>query len=166
MLTSFPIEKEIKIYMAYARSNDDEEFVRQFKKMLKQLGRLPKVTCFDIGISAGTEWRKKKQGQLETADIILLLVSWTFLDSDYCVSTELGQAIESHKSGRSRVIPIILQKCPWEDTQLNDLEPLPKDGPPFEEWPSWAQALNNTYEGIKQVIKELQSPPKLEDLTS
>jgi len=165
-MRSLPVQKEINIYMAYARSSDDKEFVEKFKKMLKQLGRLHKVTCFDIDISAGTDWKKKKQGQLETADIILLLVSWNFLYSDYCVSTELKQAIDKHKVGESRVIPVILQQCPWEDTQLNDLEPLPKDGPPFEEWSSWAQALHNIYEGIKQVIKELQNPPlSSEDLS-
>ena len=92
---------------------------------------------------------------------ILLLVSWNFLASDYCISIELGQAIDRHKEGTSRVIPVILNECPWKDTPvLEDLELLPEDGKAFDAWDLWSQALNNIYEGIKQAIKELQSAPE------
>ena len=50
---------------------------------------------------------------IETSQIILLLVSAEFLNSDYCYDVELKRAIARHDAGDARVVPIILRPCDW-----------------------------------------------------
>jgi internalin A len=65
---------------------------------------------------------------LESANIILLLVSSDFLASDYCYDIELKRALESHESNQARVIPVILRSVDWQRSPFEKLAALPKDG--------------------------------------
>jgi hypothetical protein len=56
----------------------------------------------DIDISPGENWEQKINLYLNTAHIILLLVSPDFLASDYCWSTEMAQDSELRKKPSSR----------------------------------------------------------------
>lgn len=50
-------------------------------------------TWHDLELEAGTEWEPAILHKLDTADIILLLVSRNFIASKYCYGTELKRAI-------------------------------------------------------------------------
>ena len=67
--------------------------------------------------------------RLNTAHIILLLVSADFLASDYRHDVEMKKAMEQHEAREVRVIPVILRDCDLEAllifSKLND---LPTDG--------------------------------------
>jgi hypothetical protein len=47
--------------------------------------------------------------QLNTAHVILLLVSPDFLASDYCYEIEMARALERHERGEAVVVPIIIR---------------------------------------------------------
>ena len=51
---------------------------------------------YDHKIAAGSDWAKAIDDNLKTADVILLLISSSFLASDYCSDIELNQAIARH----------------------------------------------------------------------
>jgi hypothetical protein len=89
----------------------------------------------DRDISAGTEWARQISTQLETADIILLLISPDFIASDYCWDIELKRAMERHEAGEARVIPIILRQTDWAGAPFGKLQALPKDAKPVTLWP-------------------------------
>ncbi len=115
----------------------------------------------DSCISPGEEWEPLLKRQLESAQIILLLISIDFINSDYCYDVELAKAIEKHKSGRVRVIPIILRDCDWKilpvgDMYLGDLQALPEDTLPIEEWNSRDKAFANIARGIRQAVQEIR----------
>ena len=69
---------------------------------------------YDREISAGTEWEGSIDAHLNTAHVILLLISADFLASDYCYDIELTRAMERHAVGDARVIPVILRDVDWE----------------------------------------------------
>ena len=60
----------------------------------------------DRRIDAGDELDGSIDKNLETADIILLLVSPYFIASNYCFDVEMRRAIERHNAGNARVIPV------------------------------------------------------------
>ena len=60
------------------------------------------------------EWRVEIDKRLNSAHIILLLVSADFLASDYCWGVELKRAMERHDAGQARVVPVILRPADWE----------------------------------------------------
>src|SRR5438067_2533914 len=88
-------------------------------------------------ISAGEERAKEIDAHLNTAHIILLLISANFLASNYCYGIEMQRALERHETGEARVIPIILRPVDWEHIpSLSKLQALPTKAKPVTTWPT------------------------------
>src|SRR5262249_55178506 len=60
-------------------------------------------------IMAGSNRAQEIDAHLETAALILLLISPDFLASDYCYGVEMQRALERHERKESHVIPILLR---------------------------------------------------------
>src|SRR6185436_6857605 len=88
----------------------------------------------DRKITAGEEWAREIDENLESAQIVLLLISAAFLSSDYCYGIEMKRALEKHDSGKARVIPIILRPVDWSGAPFAKLQALPKDAKPVTKW--------------------------------
>lgn len=97
---------------------------------------------------------------MNTADIILLLVSSDFIFSKYCWDIEVTKAIERHEVGEACVIPIILRNVDWQSAPFAKLQALPKNAQPVKSWNNQDDAFTNVAQGIKfaaeQLIKERQ----------
>src|SRR6266567_6317476 len=102
------MEESINIFYSYAY--EDERLRKKLETHLALLQQQGLITGWhDSEISAGTEWAHEINAHLEAAQIILLLVSSSFLASKYCYSSEMLRALERHEAGTARVIPIILR---------------------------------------------------------
>jgi len=146
----------LKIMFCYSHRNKIQR--RQVETHLALLKRQGLIEIwYDRKITAGTEWNGLIDNHLNTSDITLLLISADFLESDYCCDVEMKRAIERHKSGEARVIPVILRKCQWKDTLLKDLQALPSDGLPVDQWTRSNDAYDNIASGIRNVIAELKT---------
>jgi hypothetical protein len=98
------------IFFSY--SHVDESLRDQLETHLSGLRRQGIISSWhDRQITAGTELGEAIDNHLNAADIILLLVSPDFIDSDYCYAREMKQALERHQIGEARVIPVILRPC-------------------------------------------------------
>jgi TIR domain-containing protein len=146
----------LKIFFCYAR--EDEPLLNKLKAHLSSLHRLGLIDIWhDRNISAGTEWEREIDKHLNTAQIILLLISPDFMNSDYCYGIEMKRAMERHQRNEARVIPIILRSTFWQNAPFSKLQLLPKDGKPVlgSDWRNQDEALTNVVEGIHQVVREL-----------
>lgn len=115
-LTEQPIPWE-SLSLFYCYSHDDESLLDELSKHLAVLKRENVLSDWhDRRISPGQEWESEIAKELSSANIILLLVSSSFLSSDYCWHIEMKKAIERHKAGTARVIPVILRDCDWQPT--------------------------------------------------
>ena len=56
----------------------------------------------DTNINAGTEWEEEINKHLNTADVILLLVSSDFMASEYSYSKEMKRAMERRQIANSQ----------------------------------------------------------------
>lgn len=118
------------VLLCYAQ--EDERFAQQFKKHLSLLERNKSIAIWDYGdIDPGTERNKEIKKRLNEAHITLLLVSSSFIASDYCYDFEMQQAIERHERKEARVIPVILRPCYWNGPPLDKLQPLPDGARPI-----------------------------------
>src|SRR6266536_70547 len=134
----------------------DKVLLNELKKhlsSLKQEGRI--LYRYGRMISPGRETIHEIDHYLNTSDVILLMVSPDFINSDYIYNIQIQRALERHKAGEARVIPIILRPVDWKDTPFGMLQPLPTDGKPITTWSSQDAALLNVTNGIRQVIDEL-----------
>lgn len=147
-------KKAVTIFFCYA--HEDEPLLKRLKAQLQPLQRQGVIkTWHDRDISAGAEWEHEINEQLNTAEVILLLVSPDFLASDYCYSKEMQRAIERHERGEACAIPIILRPCDWSVTPLGKLQALPKDGKPVTTWSNRDNAFLDAAQGIRKAVKEL-----------
>jgi hypothetical protein len=146
--------KAVEVFFSYA--HEDEELRDKLNTHLKLLQRQGVIDAWhDREIAAGTEWAGQINEHLETAKVILLLISADFLASDYCYDVELKRAMERHKLGEARVIPIILRPVDWAGTSFARLQALPKDAKPVTTWENQDEAFTDVAKGIRKAVGEL-----------
>lgn len=145
---------QVKIFCSYA--HEDQLFAQQLKTHFALLGRLHSwVLWSDTEICAGEDWEKTIQEHLDTAQIILLLVSSDFIASDYCYSKEMKRALERHEQKEAYVIPILIRAvADWQNAPFGKLQVLPADGKPITDryWHTVDHALAHVVKQISQAI--------------
>ena len=109
----------------------------------------------DHAIPAGKEWQDQIDERLNSAQIILLLISPDFLASKYCREVEVKRALERHKAGEARVISVMLRDVDWHGSPLSKLQVLPRDAKPVVNWPNRDQAFKDVTVGIRKVAETL-----------
>jgi TIR domain len=106
-----------KLFYCYA--HEDKALRDALDSHLSALKRQKRIEIwYDGKISAGTEWENEIDKHLSSADIVLLLVSAAFLNSDYCYSKEMEHALQRHAEGTARVVPIIFRPVHWKTRLL------------------------------------------------
>ncbi len=163
----------VEIFCCYARK--DKPLLNELRPHLMPLQRQGHITLWaDTDIDAGTEWEEEINKHLNTAQIILLLVSSDFIASEYCYSKEMTRAMERHKAGEAQVVPIILRPVLWKNAPFGILQALPTDARPVigSTWHSQDEALLNVANGIQKIVQrflqreEEQKEPQTVDLGS
>jgi hypothetical protein len=149
-------ERIIDVFISY--SHKDKEFRDKLDRYLNILKRQGVIsTWHDRNITAGTEWEGEINKHLNTAQIVLLLISLDFLSSDYCYGIEVERAMERHEAGEAHVIPIILRPVDWEDTPISRLQALPEDALPVILWAYEDEAFVDILRGIRVAIEEIRA---------
>lgn len=146
----------ITVLLCYASQDKrDKRMAVQLKNHLSLLERNQLITVWDSSsISPGYEREQELGKLLDNAQIILLLVSASFLASHYCYKKEMLQAIERHERKEARVIPVIIRSTHWEEPPLDKLEPLPASAKPIAKWEPQDDGFKNVVDGIRQVITQ------------
>jgi WD40 repeat protein len=147
--------KPVKLFFSY--SHKDEDLRNELEKQLIILKRLRVIeTWHDRNIDAGEEWKTSIDENLNTANIILLLISSDFLSSDYCYEKEMKRALERYEKEGTEVIPVILRPCHnWQSAPFGKLQALPKDAKPITKWSNIDEAFTNVAAGISRVVTKL-----------
>ncbi len=149
-ISSTPLD----VFISY--SHRDEKLRETLGLHLASLQRQGVIKSWhDRKISAGTEWRQAIDENLNSAEIILLLISENFIASDYCYDLEMQRAIARHDAGEARVIPIILKPVDWSGAPFGKLQALPKNAKPVTTWSNRGEAFLNIAEGIRQAAMEM-----------
>jgi len=143
----------VEIFCSYA--HEDETWLRKLETHLSLLQRQNLVSLWhDRLIAPGTDWAKTIDVHLETASVILLLVSADFFASDYCYGIEMKRALERQEAGEARVIPILVRPADWTDAPFAHLQALPTNAKPIMSWRNKDTALTDIAAGIRRVIVE------------
>ena len=139
----------IGVFTAY--SHDDEELHRELVTHLALMRRQKTIDVwYDRLISPGTDLDLTISKKFEDCQIILLLVSSYFLNSDYCYDVEMERAIKRHRERSARVIPIILRLCDWKSAPFGRLKVLPKDGKAVTTYNDRHEAFREVAEGTEK----------------
>ncbi len=139
----------------YVFSHADEAMVPQMEEVLQKLLKAGYLESWaHRRLSDPARWRQKLSHSLEEADIVVFLVSASFLESGYLSDIEATWALDMHRRGQARVVPVRIEPLDWSGTPLERLKPVP----PGTEVPDWStstpwQALQ---ERLEQVAEDLR----------
>jgi hypothetical protein len=153
--------RPVRIFYSYCR--EDAVFQQKLDEHLSDLRRSRLITTWsDQQMRPGTEWQHEIEAQLKSADIILLLVSSRYLNSNYCYDVEMKKALEQYHERGAHVLTILLSPTKWETTPLQQLPVLPVGGQPITEWQNQDKAFLNIADSISKIVTELQDSPTAE----
>jgi len=137
----------------YSHSHKDSNLRDRLGTHLAPLRHQHKIIeWYDRKIEPGANWNSEVDAKLESAHLILLLISADFLASDYCFGVEVEKALERLKHGQVKVMPILLRECLWSDSPFSRLQIIPRDAKPVTSWSSEDAALANVASEIQAVV--------------
>ena len=147
------------VFISYA--HEDLAYLKELEKHLANLKRQNIITSwYDGDINPGTEWEAQILEKLDAAQIILLLVSADFINSDFCYSIEMQQALDRQDAGQARVIPILVRPVDWKGSPFAKLQALPTGAKPVTKWSTHDDAFLDIVQGIRRAIDDLTNKRK------
>ncbi|WP_269715499.1 toll/interleukin-1 receptor domain-containing protein [Caulobacter sp. NIBR2454] len=144
----------LKAFVSYCHA--DKDLKTNLLKHLEPLRRSGLIDHWHDGdIVVGSEWEHEIWSNFESADIILLLITIDFINSEYCYKKELAAAVERHKAKQARVIPVIGMNCLWEGLEFSNLHAT-LGGKAIASQPNQDDALTQVAREIKKAAEELR----------
>ncbi|RTE85520.1 MULTISPECIES: toll/interleukin-1 receptor domain-containing protein [Gammaproteobacteria] len=142
-----------KVFISY--SHIDEPFRQELEDHLAMLKRDNLISVWhDRKIDGGDNWKNEIDKNLDSADIILFLISSKFLASDYCMDVEVARAIEKEEEGTGRLIPIIIRPVDWQASQLSKFQAFPKDALAITKWENQDEAWVDVTQRLRRVLAD------------
>ncbi len=145
----------IEVFFSY--SCEDKPWRDKLETYLSGLKRQGMITSWhDRQIVAGSEWEEEIDRHMQTADLILLLISPNFVNSKYCYEIELPDAMARHEAGEAYVVPILLRPVVgWQQLPFAKLQVYPSGSKPITEWRPQQKAFVDVAEGIAVAVEQL-----------
>jgi Leucine-rich repeat (LRR) protein len=147
-------DSPFKLFISY--SQKDQLFKEQLLIALSPLRREEKIIAwYDHLIAPGEEWNEKILDEIDIAEIIILLVSSDFINTNYIWDNEISKALERQKHSEVIVIPIIVRPCDWENLPFSKINVLPRKGNPISESENIDRAWTNVVKELRDLISNL-----------
>lgn len=120
-LASPDVANQGNVFISY--SHKDKRFKDDLLTHLKPLVRSGTVSTWsDKQIPAGSDWGEEIKSALSHANVVVMLVSPKFLESDFIHDNELAPALEAARDKGVRIIWTLIRNCLFEATPLASLQ--------------------------------------------
>jgi subtilisin family serine protease len=154
--TSFPplAARPLNIFCSYAHR--DAALWQEFKAHLAPMERAGRVKVWSDGlIEPGKRWEVEIYRALDNADIVILLVSAYFVESEFCYSKELKRALEREAEGRATIVPVRVRPVSLKGTMLAEIQALPAEAKPITSFgdphEGWTQVADRLYDLVEKL---------------
>ncbi|MCB0528817.1 MAG: TIR domain-containing protein, partial [Saprospiraceae bacterium] len=148
-----------KVFIIYAR--EDAQYLNELRGQLRPLEHAGRLRVWsDSEIDPGVAWEEEIVHNLESADIILILVSAAYYNSAYIHDKEIKQALARHEKGEAKVLPVIVRPCAFlDDPVISRLQVLPTDGKAVnsQHWRDRDDAWVDVVEGVKRTLDAMKA---------
>lgn len=143
--------KMVKLFISYAHK--DESYKDSLVEHLSGMQRNGIIDGWqDRQILPGEEWDDEIKKELEAAQIIVFLVSSSFMASDYIHDVEIAKAIQRHEKGEVEIVPVIIRPCDFSSLKISKFQALPKDAKPIAKWELPDEAYLDVVLRLKHLI--------------
>lgn len=136
---------------------DDEEHAHRLERALSMLRRTGAVeTRLCRSIAPGADERAASMELVDSAEVVVLLVTAEFLDDPLCWD-QWQRALSRHRAEKQVVVPLVLKDCDWRFPDMLSLRVLLRgarfDVVPLNQWPDSATAWQAVVDEIKAVLR-------------
>ncbi len=147
----------ISLFSVYAP--EDVSLHEQLEKHLSSLKRRGLISLWSIDKTlAGADRNVEIERHLNTAQVILLLLSADFFASEHCDDVMM-RALQRQKEDHIRIIPILLRPVDWEMLPMSGLQVLPTNGNFVTMWLNRDEAFSHVAEAIRKIVAALLNLP-------
>ena len=103
-------ERRSKVFISYSHS--DARFLSELQTQLKPLEREGRIARWDdTRIRVGADWLSEITNAIDQARAAVLLVSASFLASDFIHEEEVGRLLDAAAREGTVILPVILSPC-------------------------------------------------------
>ena len=114
-----PEAPPFSVFVAYAHM--DERLKGRFLVHLAALQREGLIGVWhDRMLKPGEHLDSSIENELAAADLVILLISPDFINSDYCTEKEMRRAFARARDGQCQVAAVILKPCQWQNIPIDD----------------------------------------------
>lgn len=146
--------KAVKIFLLSHLSNDANYQRKRLLVHLEPLRRRLDVLFYDSSeIAPGKIYASEIERHLQTANIILFLISPDFIAHYHRDGQEVDHAIKRYDEENIRIIPILLVPAAWKETPLAKF--IPKEGQSVSQLPDQEFACLHIAQEIGKVVDEV-----------
>lgn len=144
-----------EVFYSYAK--EDERYAKLLQTHLILLKRQNLITdWYADKIIPGQTKSQEVMYHLNTAPIILLLISTSYLASEHY--KELERAMERQKENKACVIPILVRPTAgWQDTAFGQLQAIPRNGKAIAQWGNIDEAFAEVAAEIRAVVRNMKN---------
>src|SRR5258708_4105148 len=147
----------ISLFSIYAP--EDVSLHEHLERHLSSLKRRRLITLWSVDKTlAGADRNVEFERNLNTAQIILLLLSDDFFASEHCDDVMM-RALQRQKEDDIRVIPIMLRPFDWERSPISELQVLPTNGKSVTTWLNRDEAFSHIAKAIRKMVEALLNFP-------
>jgi hypothetical protein len=149
------------VFIGY--SHRDKDYLDRLQEHLKPEVHAGTISLFDdTKIKPGDNWKKEIKQALESTQVAILLVSVSFLASDFVVEEELPKLLAAAEERGTRILPVILTPCSFHRTKLSRFQAINDPTKPLSGSSQhgqdiiWVQVVDAVLEALEKV-----SPPQV-----
>jgi TIR domain len=106
-----------QIFVSY--SHEDDEWRARLLQALAPIARADEIDVWDDrNIAPGERWAERIEEQIARSNVAVLLVSASFLASQYIADVEVPRIVAAARSGRLTVVWVPVSASMWDVTEL------------------------------------------------
>lgn len=141
----------VNVFCIY--SPEDRQLYQKLEKHLAMMLHQKRITLWHTQqILAGANHQQEITNHLEQAEVILMLISSSFMAKNYDL---MERALKRDQTNRACVIPILLKALDWQNAPFAYLKILPSNRQPVTSWGKQDDAFVDIVTGLNRVLDDL-----------
>jgi TIR domain len=150
------------VFVSYSRA--DKVWLERLQVQMQPLVRDARIELWDdTKIAAGSDWRREIEDALASSKVAVLLVSGTFLASEFIANEELPQLLQAAHDDGAVIIPVIVSPSQFENipslARFQAVNALNKPLVKMKRW-EWEDLLVKTVTAVVQALGTQTAAPK------
>ena len=150
-----PTSTRTGVFISY--SHKDKRYMQELRTHLAHFALAGSINFWDdTMIVPGSNWREEIEKALQSAKVVVLLISADYLASDFIANTELSLILAAVKKEGVTILPVILRPCAFTDSKLAQFQTV---NPPTNPLSSMTPAKREEmWLKIARLVKDLSKP--------